>query len=147
MSETLVRPASPSDTPQIAALMGELGYPVTEPEMASRLERLGSLPDHHTLVAVADGYIAGVIGFAKSWFWERSGSYVRIQVLVTGEDWHGRGIARLLIGACESWAREQEALCLQLNCGNKEARKNAHIFYPKAGFTHTSSGYVKTLDA
>jgi GNAT superfamily N-acetyltransferase len=147
MSEIFVRPASASDIPQIAALMGELGYPVSEPEMAARLERLETLPDHYTLVAVADGNVAGVIGFAKAWFWERSGCFVRIQALVTGEAYYGRGIARLLIASCEAWAREQGALCLQLNCGNKEARRNAHIFYPKAGFTHTSSGYVKHLDA
>jgi GNAT superfamily N-acetyltransferase len=147
MSDILVRPASTSDIPRIAALMDELGYPVSEQEMAARLQQLGTLPDHHTLVALADGQIAGVIGFAKAWFWERSGCFVRIQALVTGEAHYGRGIARRLIAACETWAREQGALSLQLNCGNKEARKNAHQFYPKAGFSHTSSGYVKHLDA
>ena len=147
MSEIFVRPASPSDIPQIAALMGELGYPVPEAEMTARLQQLGTFPDHHTLVAIAEEEVAGVIGFAKAWFWERSGCFVRIQALVTGEAYHGRGIARQLIATCETWAREQGALCLQLNCGNKEARRNAHMFYPKAGFTHTSSGYVKHLDA
>lgn len=146
MPDILIRPASVSDIPQIASLMGELGYPVSEQEMSERLQQLGTLADHHTLVAVADGRVAGVIGFAKAWFWERSGCFVRIQALVTGEAFHGRGIARRLIASCETWARGQGALSLQLNCGNKDARKNAHIFYPKAGFAHTSSGYVKHLD-
>jgi hypothetical protein len=57
-----VRGAVMADGPAIAALSGQLGYPVAADELAGRLRRFLSLPDDHA-VLVAVGAGSQVVGW------------------------------------------------------------------------------------
>jgi GNAT superfamily N-acetyltransferase len=140
-----IRPYQNSDIPAIAKLMGELGYPTSVEQMEKRLASHASAPSYLTWLAIIDNEIAGMIGFAQNFFWERDGFYIRIQVLVVGNDFRRKGVGECLISAVEKQARHLGAAYIMLNSGLKESRHAAHEFYPKMGFVYTSAGYFKEL--
>ena len=140
-----VRKANLKDTSILAQLMTQLGYPTTADEMQQRLEIILQKEDYHTLVAVTDNVIVGVIGMLKMYLWELAIPAVKIQVLVVWEEHRGIGVGKCLIEAAELWAKEQGANQLILTSGNREERIVAHKFYPSMGFELTSSGYKKEL--
>jgi GNAT superfamily N-acetyltransferase len=139
------REFQPSDLPEITALMGELGYPTTLAEMTVRMEHISSNSDYRTLVVVKEREVVGMVGMMRCWFWEQNGFYVKIQALVVKSTARRMGVGEHLVGCAESWARSIGASAIFLNSGNKEERKAAHAFYPRMGFEHKSSGYVKQL--
>lgn len=139
------REFQPSDLPEIAALMGELGYPTTPAEMTIRMGHIGSDPDYRTMVVVKEDEIVGMVGMMRCWFWEQNGFYVKIQALVVKSTTRRMGVGEYLVACAESWARSIGASTIFLNSGNKEERNAAHAFYPRMGFEHRSSGYVKQL--
>jgi GNAT superfamily N-acetyltransferase len=135
-----------SDLPELTALMGELGYPTTTDEMTVRMRHIGSHPDYRTIVVIKNGEMIGMVGMMKCFFWERNGFYVKIQALVVKSSVRRTGVGEYLIACAESWAGSIGASAIFLNSGNREERRAAHAFYPRMGFVHKSSGYVKQLE-
>lgn len=140
------RPATAADITALSNLMVELGYPTTTVEMQQRMGAIFTQPDYHTWVAVHNNVVCGMIGFLKIYYWEQNGFYTKIQSLVVKDDYRRHGVGALLIQSCEEWSRQQKAVLMALNCGNKEERAAAHRFYPRMGFEHTSSGYIKMMN-
>jgi len=143
--EIIIREFNDTDIPEMANLMIELGYPTTSTEMVERINNFRTNPDYKTLVAERNNKIIGVIGMMKLYFWEQNKWYVKIQALVVKQTVRKHGVGELLIKSSEVWAKEIGAICIALNCGNKAERSEAHKFYPKMGFQHKSSGYIKFI--
>jgi GNAT superfamily N-acetyltransferase len=141
----LIRPATIQDTGALTSLMNELGYQTTPAQMAQRLEIILQQPCYTTLLACHEGLVVGMAGASRNFYYERNGSYVRILALVTHTHYRKMGVGKTLLQAVESWARQLGATTLILNCGNREERKAAHLFYRNRGFEPKSTGYVKTL--
>lgn len=76
---------------------------------------------------------------------EYDGSYVRIAAFVVDLNYRRNGIGEKLIQQSESWARDQGAIVIALNSGNREERKGAHQFYLKMGYEVKSIGFGKSL--
>jgi GNAT superfamily N-acetyltransferase len=141
-----IRDFQQEDISELAGLMRQLGYPTTASEMQERMHHISQQGEgYKTIIAVHDDEIAGMIGAAKIWCWEQNGFYIKIQALVVNQSFRNIGVGALLINACEEWARQTGAVLMALTCGNKEERKAAHLFYPRMGFEHKSSGYIKQL--
>ena len=68
-------------------------------------------------------------GLYTGLFYEYDGSYVRIVAFVVDTSFRRKGIGKKLIQEAESWAREQGAVGIALNSGNREERKDAHQFF------------------
>jgi GNAT superfamily N-acetyltransferase len=141
----LIRAYDSEDSSALARLITELGYPTDAHEMAVRMTEIQANPNYKTLIATHQNEVVGMIGMVKSFFWEQNGFYIRIQALVVKQSYRNQGVGKLLIAACENYAQEIQANAVILNCGNREERKNAHIFYQKMGFKPKSTGYVKDL--
>ncbi|MEO5582596.1 MAG: GNAT family N-acetyltransferase [Saprospiraceae bacterium] len=143
--EIRIRDALTEDIHVLTDLINQLGYKTTLQEMATRFEQINYHPDYKTLIAESSGRLEGMLGMTKSISYEVNETVVRILVLVVDQNLRKKGIASLLISHAEAWARENGAPALLLNCGNREERKAAHLFYPKIGFELKSSGYRKNI--
>lgn len=97
------------------------------------------------LVADVNGEVAGMIGLSKGYFYENDGSYVRIVAFVVNSNYRRRGIGEKLIKETERWAKEQGAIAVGLNSGNRPERTIVHSFYTKIGYEAKSIGFSKIL--
>jgi len=122
-----IRPADSDDTPSLAALAGQLGYPCAVESMAARLQQLQQHGDHAILVA--DDPARGVVGWVHVFvrpllIAERA---AEIGGLVVDSELRSRGIGELLLEAAEDWA--VRAGYPRLRVRSNVRRKRAHRFY------------------
>lgn len=139
----MIRQANENDIHRLASLIGELGYPTSNDEMAQRFPEISADTSYNTLVIEKDGIIVGMIGMMLGLAYENNNNYVRIIALVVDSTYRKRGIGEELISAAEKWAREKGATKLALNSGNRDERNDAHRFYTRLGFTGSATGYNK----
>jgi ribosomal protein S18 acetylase RimI-like enzyme len=138
-----LRVATLSDSAAIAALVSQLGYLTTPPEMKGRLERLLTHPEHAIIVAEASGDVVGLVAAQVGHGLEFNGTYGRITGLVVDSHWRGRGVGRILMEHMESWCRDRGAHSLTLTSGNH--RVEAHKFYERIGYSATGLRFIKRL--
>ena len=141
----IIREANINDASELAHLMGQLGYPTTVNNFKIRFNQILTNPSYHTLVVELDGKVVGMAGVCTGIFFEHDGSYVRIVAFVVDSGYRRKGIGKKLIQAVESWAKEQGAIAIALNSGNREERKAAHQFYSSMGYEAKSIGFSKGL--
>ena len=141
----IIRDAEPADIPALTELMNELGYNTTVDEMKTRFENIQTSKDYKTFIAITDTAISGMVGMTKNYSYEQNGIYVRVLALVTHRRFRQKGIGKKLMDVAENWAREIGAEKVLLNCGNREERAIAHLFYKKIGYQVKSSGFIKKL--
>jgi GNAT superfamily N-acetyltransferase len=128
-----------ADVPAVARLAGQLGYPSTEEQVASRFGAVARLGSGGVYVAAAEP--DGVVGWI----------YVALQVTIEGdpgaEVWglvvdeahRGRGIGKRLMEHAEGWARERgfQDVSLRTNI----IRKDTHRFYRSLGYEVVKTQY------
>jgi GNAT superfamily N-acetyltransferase len=143
MSKLEVRPIRLDDTPAVAGLITELGYPTVVEAMASRLTAILADPDYATFVAERDRVVVGVAGVAVDWFYERDGRYGRLLVLVVSSTARGAGIGSRLVDTVERWAADRGARGIVVNSALH--RHDTHGFYERRGYARTGFRFVKPL--
>ena len=140
-----VRRACSSDIPQMALLMGQLGYPTSVEQMRTRFEMISAEPSYHTLVIEDEGKVVGLSGLCTGIFYESDGIYVRIVAFVVDATYRNKGLGKLLLAASEEWARSKGAVGIVLNSGNRPERIAAHAFYKQMGYREKSTGFAKPV--
>jgi GNAT superfamily N-acetyltransferase len=143
MTDISIREARPSDSPDIARLITQLGYPSSESEIAQRLAVLSHLPEHVTFVAELDGRVVGLVGAYMDYALEINGAYGRLMGLAVDELFRGRGIGKRLLEWIEGWLRDRGATRLTLTSGKQ--RPKAHGFYRNLGYEETGLRFAKKL--
>jgi GNAT superfamily N-acetyltransferase len=140
-----IRLAKLEDSPAIAALCGQLGYPSTLAAVQNRLAQILSLADH--AVFVAEHGEAGVVGWVHvyiSYLLERD-PQSEIGGLVVSEAHRRSRAGRLLMQHAEQWTSQHGglAVCLRSNL----VREGAHAFYRRIGYEviKTSLTFRKAL--
>jgi GNAT superfamily N-acetyltransferase len=140
-----IRRAELADAAEIARLSGELGYPNTATEIASRLERLLVNPDH--FVAVADQDEPRLLGWiaAEHRLLLEYGERVELVGLVVGAEARRTGLGRALVASAEGWARARGVRTIAVR--SNAARTESHPFYEGLGYvrTKTQHSYSKSL--
>ncbi|RKN39330.1 GNAT family N-acetyltransferase [Micromonospora endolithica] len=139
-----VRRARPEDAPELAGLIGELGYPVRAVDVRPRI--VGLPPDNVVLVAFDGTVLTG-------WVHGRHGRSVvhgdRLEIVGLGVagDRRGHGVGRALLTAVEGWARGRGLRRAQVLSGAE--RGAAHRFYRRHGYRRMKAEevFVKTLAA
>lgn len=143
----IIRDFQFKDLQGITTLNIQLGYSTTESEMNKRMNIILKNSNYKTFVASLDNKVVAYIGLINNYFWEQNGHFIKIQALVTHEEFRKNGIGKLLMQSAEQWGKEIGAKLSVLNCGNKEEREAAHKFYSKIGFEAKSLGYIKQLNS
>jgi len=132
-----IRPVTSEDAAAVAALSGQLGYPVAAEAIAARLERLLGREDKLVLAAVADdGELAGWIHAAEQDLVEAERRCEILGLVVDGRRRRG-GIGRGLVAEAERWAASRGLR--QMSVRSNVAREESHPFYEAQGY-----GRVKT---
>jgi GNAT superfamily N-acetyltransferase len=136
----IVRPAAPGDVGAIAALLGELGYPVEHERLAARLARL---PDTTTVLVADDGDVVGMAALDVRQGIEHEEPRGRLVAFVVREHARGRGVGRALLDAIEEAARA--AGSPDLHVTSAAHRGHAHAAYLALGFEQTGLRFGKRL--
>lgn len=140
-----IRLARIDDAAGIARLSGELGYPLTEDDMASRLAKLLPVPEHFVVVAETGG---DLLGWAAVEIRMQivSGRKAELMGLVVGANARRMGVGKALVRATENWVREQgfDKMTVRSNA----ARLESHPFYERLGYerSKTQHVYIRQFD-
>jgi GNAT superfamily N-acetyltransferase len=126
--------------PAIAALLGDLGYPVAADRLAARLAQL---PASTTLLVADDGGVVGMAALDLRVYLEHDEPRGRVIAFVVREDARGRGVGRALMDAVEAEARAAGAPDLHVASGS--SRHDAHAAYVALGFEQTGLRFGKAL--
>jgi len=140
-----IRAATIKDTPQIRALLHQLGYPDTEQAVHRRLKMLAGQADTIILVAEDDGrQLTGCIQVVIA---NRlaEGPYGEIASLVVAEDQRGRGVGRQLVESAADWLNGH-GLSRRMRVRCNTIRKQTHRFYAHLGFRETKSQKIFDRD-
>jgi GNAT superfamily N-acetyltransferase len=146
-TEPRIREAQMEDAEKLADLAGQFGYPSSTDEMAARLRRILSDPDH--VVYVAELPDAGACGFAhvSAGIALQSGPRAELVGLVTHTSLRSRGLGARLVAEAERWAQSKgfATICVRCNV----VRADTHRFYERLGYqcSKTQKYFRKSLDA
>lgn len=144
MSSILIRPAVLEDAPVLCHLMTQLGYPVAEQLLLTRLKVLLEHPD--AAHWVAEETHRGVVGIISMHFIPQlplSGDFARISYLCVDADARGRGVGQRLLARAELLALERGCERIELHCHAR--RTGAHAFYQHCGFEDAPRYFCKRL--
>lgn len=138
--EVMIRSGTATDASSLARLTTELGYPVSEESIATRLTRILGSPRDCLLVAVDEsGAVVGWIHGFQSQLLE-SDFRVEIGGLIVDPRCRRRGIGRCLVQRLEQWAIEESVPELGVRC--REERVESHQFYESLGLVRTKTQRV-----
>ncbi len=138
-----VRPAHNDDHPAIAVLLGELGYPTSPEEVASRLRTLRQDPHSEALVAARGPDVIGLVTLHCFPAIHAETPVALLTSLVVGETARGQGAGRQLVAAAEAFARQRGSGRIIVTTA--ELRSGAHAFYRSLGWEYTGRRFARTL--
>jgi len=129
-----IRMARRTDAERIAKLSGELGYPASAKQIATRLRQLRPATKH--AVFLAESPEAGVIGWVHVSTSHLLENDLRAEVngLIVAEGQRSGGAGAKLLQAAENWARKRG--CKGMNVRSNVIRERAHKFYEMNGYEH-----------
>ena len=139
-----IRDAGPADAPELAELLGQLGYPTEASAVVRRLDRLGASGVDRVLVAVDGGIVVGMVSVHVSRSLEYDGDAAKLSAVVVDERRRGTGVGRALIAAAGAEARARGCEVLWLTTA--EHRAGAHAFYRALGFEETGRRFARLLN-
>ena len=142
-----IRKARRGDAEQIAQLSGELGYPATAAQIATRLRQLKPASKHAVFVAESPDAATGLIGWLHVSVSHLLESDIRAEVngLIVAEGRRSAGAGAKLLEAAEEWARRHGGQAM--NVRSNVIRERAHRFYERNGYEHykTQKAFRKAL--
>jgi GNAT superfamily N-acetyltransferase len=142
-----IRRARRGDAERIAQLSGELGYPSTAAQVATRLRQLKPTSKHAVFVAESPDAATGLIGWVHVSVAHLLECDIRAEVngLIVAEGQRSAGAGAKLLEAAEEWARTRS--CRGMNVRSNVIRERAHKFYERRGYEHykTQKAFRKPL--
>jgi GNAT superfamily N-acetyltransferase len=138
-----IRDAERRDSPALARLLGQLGYPAGEDDVIRRLERIEASPADRLFVAELDGSVVGFAGIHVSPSLEHDRDAAKVSAIVVDEAHRRRGVGRALLDAVEAEARRRGCALVFLTTADRRA--DAHEFYRRLGWEETGRRFAKTL--
>jgi GNAT superfamily N-acetyltransferase len=147
MRDATIREIKPEDSPRVAELLTQLGYPATAEDVRQRLVYWLDDPLSRILVAERDTRVIGSLSLHAIPYLERTGRWARVESLVVDGAARRGGVARSLLQAAEDTARQWG--CLAVEITSARYRDDAHAFYKKLGYTDVcdkSARFFKLLD-
>ncbi|SLM13606.1 putative Acetyltransferase, GNAT family [uncultured spirochete] len=140
----MIRSATLEDSPALASLAGQLGYPASPEKVRERLPRYIGAPEARVIVAEHEGQVIGwtSIEVVDHFYLDK---FAEISGFVVDERFRGQGVGHALMQEAERWTAAHGLSTLRLK--TNVVREDAHRFYENLGFerTKTQYTYVKKL--
>ena len=137
-----IRSAELRDGEALAQLIGQLGYQVTEYEVAERLAAMQA-EGRAVLVADREGAAVGCLSTSVMRVLHRPAPVGRISMMVVDEGLRSRGIGAALVRAAEQALAAQG--CYMVEVTSHVRRTASHRFYERLGYERTSVRLAKAL--
>jgi N-acetylglutamate synthase-like GNAT family acetyltransferase len=128
-----IRDAKRSDSPVVAALLDQLGYPASPGEVERRLERLRSTGADRIFVAELEGQVVGLAALHVSASIEYDRDAGKVSAIVVDEKWRRRGVGEALMRQVLRWAEEERLDRLVLHASDA-----GRALYERLGFVGTN---------
>jgi GNAT superfamily N-acetyltransferase len=138
-----LRDATPGDAEAIAALLSELGYPVSATTAAELLAAFADDPRSRVQIAAIAGEVVGLVATHVVPRLDADARSCRIVDLVVAERHRRRGVGAALLDAAETEAHHHD--CGRLDLTSGDWRGDAHAFYTRMGFESRARAFVKRL--
>jgi GNAT superfamily N-acetyltransferase len=140
VTTVFMRGAKRDDAPAITVLSGQLGYATSTGEVEAYLRAILDSPRQRVIVACRDD--GSVVGWIHVFISLRvtSRPFGELGGLVVDEQFRGRGIGRLLLGAAEEWAILEGVDSLRVR--SRSDRTDSHAFFERANFALTKDQLV-----
>jgi GNAT superfamily N-acetyltransferase len=116
----------------VQRLSGQLGYPMSMPDIEANIAEVITTKDHIAFVALENEKAIGWIHAFKGLFLE-SRPFIEIGGLVVDEEHRGKGVGKELVQKIREWCLEKGFDTLRVRSNTK--RNEAHRFYLNLGFT------------
>ncbi|MCO7238537.1 GNAT family N-acetyltransferase [Aeromicrobium sp. CnD17-E] len=132
------------DAPDVAVLLGELGYPTTVGRVTERLRKRPSTDDAAWVAVTRPG--GEVIGFAAAhtfWPYELDHPVAELTALVVSAQHRRAGAGGALVDVVEQWADARG--CVRLTVASALDRHGAHAFYAGRGYAQLAKKLEKSL--
>lgn len=142
MSRIALREVVAADAEHIAALIDQLGYPVSAEDVAERLNLIEAI-GQKVLVAELDGRAIGCLSTSTMTVLHRPAPVGRISMMVIAEDLRGQGIGAKLVAAAERTLRDKG--CQLVEVTSNLRRTDAHRFWERIGYDRTSVRFAKDI--
>ncbi|MGT2964542.1 GNAT family N-acetyltransferase [Streptococcus acidominimus] len=142
----MIRTYQEEDAVACQQLLSELGYPSQLADLQGRFRQLLAKQEYDLLVFEQGGQVIGLIGYAQMYFFERSGTYLRILALVVDSKYRKQGVATALLDKVKAIGKEAGCQALALNSGLGNDRQIAHRFYEHYGFEKKAIGFAYQLE-
>jgi predicted N-acetyltransferase YhbS len=127
----VVRPITAADIGPATALLAQLGYPMSEAEVARRLQIVGAAHGHRVWVADDGGEVVGLLHAFFRAALEKPPEVV-VQALVVDASRRSQRIGEQLMQVAEQFARESGSATVSLYSGMQ--RTDTHRFYERLGY-------------
>ena len=135
-----VREMTSEDLPAVAALSGQLGYPVTLAQLEPRFDWIRRTPYEELFVAeMPDGSIAGWIHVGADPSLTHD-SVAEIKGLIVSEAHRGKGLGEDLVAAAEAWCLRHGFRNVRVR--SRVEREAAHGFYQRRGYQRQKTQHV-----
>ena len=141
MQKISIGKAEVHQAPQVAELLGQLGYP-SEPEaIRQKISALSTSKADYIWIAQSQGKVVGLLAFHVTSLLHVPGNLGRITALVVDENFRCKGIGKLLVETAEKWAWDRDCTRIELTSGDQRSR--AHQFYQDLGYAMESKRFIK----
>jgi N-acetylglutamate synthase-like GNAT family acetyltransferase len=137
------RQATQADMETIAALLTELGYPSTAPDVVDRVQRSLHSETSWLLLAQSENDVTGLISAELVPYFPNGSTVCRVTALVVAAQHRAQGLGEKLLANVSEFAREHGCSGIELTSAHH--RLDAHRFYERLGFLKTSVRFFRPL--
>jgi GNAT superfamily N-acetyltransferase len=151
-AQVVVREAREDDLDALIALFaadavgghGDTLAPEAYPHYLKAFKTIAASPDQTLYIAERGGVVVGTFQtMVTTSLTGRGSSSMIIEAVQTRADMRGKGIGALMIDFCIAEAKRRDVRLVQLT--SNAARKDAHRFYERMGFTPSHLGFKMAL--
>lgn len=135
----VVRPVDEADIVPATALLAQLGYPMSEAEVARRLRIVRAAHSHRVWVADEGGQVIGLLHALFRPALDKPPEVV-VQALVVDASRRSQGVGEQLMQVAEQWARESGSATVALYTGVERA--DTHRFYERLGYAKIATSQL-----
>ncbi len=139
-----IRPASSGDADAVAALMSELGHPISTDQAYRFIIALPERPETTVLIAALGEQICGVAAGQLLTVISDAKPVLMITALSVSAASQRSGAGRALVSRLEAWGRESGAARVLVTTALH--RDGAHAFYERMGYSFSGRRYGRSLE-